>query len=306
MRYAPIVLAMLLASLFACEADSTKEEAPATTAAAPAKPPPAPEPEPAPKPGPKTTFETRGGDKREMTLIPAGPFLRGSPDGEGRDEEHPQKTITLDAFWIDRTEVTVADFAACVAKGACKAATFRKGTPDPKAKKPESCNFGMPDRDKHPMNCVNWDGASAYCAWAGKRLPTEAEWEKAARGGDGRKYPWGEEAPSCERACMVKGMSYGCGARISCPVGTRTAGASPYGALDMAGNVYEWVKDSYNRGYYAKAPDANPINTERTPFRPVRGGAYSSDADGVRATQRSSFKKDERISFVGFRCAMAP
>ena len=292
---------LLLVGICACD-NSKPETVPTATTVTPPPPPAATTTPPPPKP----TFiiETRGKDAREMVKVPAGPFTRGSLAGVGRDEEHPQKTITLKTFWIDRQEVTVADYKKCVSKGACKSSTFRKGKKPRPGKKPPSCNYGTLDRENHPINCVSWFGAKAYCAWAGKRLPTEAEWEKSARGTDGRTFPWGDDIADCSRACMIKRSMAGCGKRTTCPVGSYPQGVSPYGAMDMSGNVYEWVADSYSRGYYAKAPDSDPINKEKTTFRPGRGGAFSSDAEGVRTTQRSGFEADERISYFGFRCAM--
>lgn len=266
-------------------------------------PTPKPHVEPAKPKAPTYVIAKKGRDGREMVKVPAGEFLRGSVESVGRGEEHPQKRIKLREFWIDRDEVSVAAFAQCVKAGGCKEGTYRKEVIKKKSTRPPGCSYGLAARADHPMNCVGYDGAKSYCKWAQKRLPTEAEWERAARGDDGRTYPWGEDPADCTRACMVQGTKYGCGQRTTCPVRSRAKGISPYGAFDMAGNVYEWVQDTYDKGYYAKAPDDNPVNTSKGVEHPVRGGAYSSDSGGVRTAQRSAFPANERTSFVGFRCA---
>jgi len=289
-----------LAGLMACgpadkpsEKTAAKKEARAQTPKKKAEPP---------KPAHK--IEARGKDNRDMALVPAGPFLRGSKAGVGTDEERPQKTITVKGFWIDKLEVTVADWEKCMKSGPCGNDKFYRKY-KVKKKRPEPCNYGQPERGRHPINCVSWHGARAYCKWADKRLPTEAEWEKAARGTDGRLFPWGNAKANCTRACMVEKSMFGCGSRTSCPVGERGfLGESPYGAFDMAGNVYEWVADNYTRTYFQDAPTENPFNDTRSNQKPVRGGAYSSDEAGVRAAKRSGFDAVDRISFVGFRCAM--
>ncbi|MCB9645569.1 MAG: SUMF1/EgtB/PvdO family nonheme iron enzyme [Deltaproteobacteria bacterium] len=218
----------------------------------------------------------------EMVAVPAGPFIKGCVPKPGAPEcyggERPERTVILEAFSIDKTEVTVAAFKRCVDAGACEASTFRSG---------ESCNWGRPERDQHPMNCVNWSGADAFCRWAGRRLPTETEFEKAARGTDGRRYPWGNAPSSCAYAVLDDGGN-ACGrGETTWQVGSKPAGASPYGALDMAGNVWEWTSDWYVTGK----------------SRVVRGGSYGSDPTGVRASGRTLFSPRDRLPHVGFRCA---
>jgi eukaryotic-like serine/threonine-protein kinase len=159
-----------------------------------------------------------------LLYVPEGEFLMGSADSDpdATPQEKPQHTVYLDAFWIDRTEVTHAMYARCVAGGKCK---------------PGWCPTGSAF-DQRPAVCVDWFNATAYCEWAGRRLPTEAEWEKAARGTDGRLYPWGNERATCEVAVMNDGSGNGCGGgSVSTRVGSKPKGASPYGALDMAGNI---------------------------------------------------------------------
>ena len=244
---------------------------------------------PAPaKPKPAVKAAPAGGG---MVLVPAGAFLMGSPAGEGSDDERPQHRVSLDAFEIDRYEVTVAEYQGCVDAGTCSA----PGTDT-------SCNWGVGGRERHPVNCIDWSQAKAHCEWAGKRLPTEAEWEKAARGTDGRKYPWGNQAASCQRAVMYDGGT-GCGRNSTWPVGSKPAGASPYGAHDMAGNVWEWVADWYGKDYYASSPAENPSGPESVGARVVRGGAWSDFPDDLRAANRLRSTPTGRNNYIGVRCA---
>ena len=162
-----------------------------------------------------------------MVAVPRGEFFMGcneKVDKECDYDEKPGRTVSVKAFFIDRTEVTVEAYAECVKAGECsKSPTHRY------------CNWGKRGREKHPINCVDWNQASKFCAWKGKRLPTEAEWEKAARGYDGRKYPWGNQRVICDYAVVAD-----CGGRTQL-VGSKLTGASPYGAVDMVGNVWEWT-----------------------------------------------------------------
>ena len=183
-----------------------------------------------------------------MVLVPAGEFWMGCSrrDSSCDGDEKPGRKVYLDAFEIDRTEGTVAQYRACVEAGRC-----------PHPQTDEYRNWGKSGRDDHPINGVSWSDANTYCRWAGKQLPTEAQWEKAARGTDGRVYPWGDEKASCRYAVMDDGGS-GCRTFGTMPVGSKPAGASPYGALDMAGNVLEWTADWYAKHYYGKASSRNP------------------------------------------------
>jgi len=169
-----------------------------------------------------------------MCLIPAGSFWMGcnsAVDNDCDSDESPYHEVTLSGYYIDKTEVTVDDYADCVTAGACTAPSTASSY----------CNWEVSGKGNHPVNCVNWSQAGEYCTWAGKRLPTEAEWEKAARGTDGRKYPWGNEDATCEYAVMDDGVN-GCGTDSTWNVCSKSpAGDSPYGLCDMSGNVWEWV-----------------------------------------------------------------
>lgn len=146
------------------------------------------------------------------------------------------------------------------------------------------CTYEAGDKSDHPVNCVDWDQAVAYCQWEGKRLPTEAEWEKAARGTDGRIYPWGNTAPDCNRAQYGK-----CGGQ-TVSVGTKPAGSSPYGVLDMAGNVDEWVADWYDSDYYAQSPSENPKGPSSGQHRGARGGNWHNPHENIlRAALRAGW-----------------
>jgi eukaryotic-like serine/threonine-protein kinase len=231
-------------------------------------------------------------DDMVMMSVPEGDFLMGSVAGEGHDDEYPQRTVHLNAFWIDRTEVTNAQYAMCVTAGECSppslSSSYTRGT-----------YYGNPDYRYYPVIFVSWDDANTYCTWAGRRLPTEAEWEKAARGADGRLYPWGEGI-----GCGLANI-YGCVGDTSA-VGSQRLGASPYGALDMAGNVSEWVADWYDSGYYNEMPTSNPPGPSSGQNRVMRGGSWDSSMTTVRVTMRYHGFPNFGYNLTGFRCALSP
>jgi formylglycine-generating enzyme required for sulfatase activity len=263
---------------------------------------------------------------RGMVYVPPGPFLRGcSPaDTSCYAIESPPARIHLDGFYIDRREVTVAAYRACVAAGACSEEGLTLHTPDRTTyngpstganttrfldpAESDTCNWTWKggERDRHPINCETWDQARAYCAWAGKRLPTEAEWEKAARGTDERIYPWGDDPPSCALTVMDEG-ALGCGAGHTAEVGSRPRGQNASGILDLSGNVAEWVADWYAPDYYARSPAANPPGPPSGRFRVIRGGSFrvrpANGVDGLRISNRYSYVPSARLDYLGFRCA---
>jgi formylglycine-generating enzyme required for sulfatase activity len=223
-----------------------------------------------------------------MVRVPPGPFTMGCDDcgddlSPGTDEQ-PAHEVTLSGFDIDVTEVTQAAYAACVAATACS---------EP------SANYDPEGTPTLPLRSMTWDQAVAFCEWGGKRLPTEAEWEKAARGTDGRMFPWGNDDEfNCDRANTDQ-----CGMVVQ-PVGTARDGASPYGALDMAGNVWEWTHDYYAADAYADHDGPDPQGPESGTHRVLRGGSYGNLPTLARVTNRSdAYASDHGGSGLGFRCA---
>jgi len=223
--------------------------------------------------------------------VPGGTFWMGSEDGLA-DERLVHK-VTLSPYCIDRTEVTVAAYGACVQTGKCRS----PGTAG-------VCNWGRDGVDQHPINCVDWHQAKTFCEWAGGRLPTEAEWEFAARGSDGRKYPWGNEAPALQLCWNGRGNDVDRWKRQgTCPVGRYPSGASPFGVLDMAGNVFEWTTDAY-RPYSADAQQDPQGDRPNAELRVRRGGGWDTVASFmVRAAGRYRDGPHARDYNLGFRCA---
>jgi formylglycine-generating enzyme required for sulfatase activity len=214
--------------------------------------------QPVPQPAKQTLSRSDPGTTN-MVSVEAGSFSMGTGAGT------PTST---GAFTIDRTEVTSRAYGECVSAGACDPTRSGRG-----------CNLGEPGREEHPVNCVNFTQAKAYCAWAGKRIPTGAEWEKAARGTSGQPYPWGEEPPSCDLLVM---RAPDCGTEGTAPVGSLSAGASPYGARDMMGNVWEWTEDTGAE---------HPI---------LRGGAWNTGS--VSVDHLYPYNAARGTPSTGFRC----
>ena len=229
--------------------------------------------------------------------IPAGEFQMGcDPLHNGGYEvcyydEVPLHTVYLDAYLIDATEVTNAQYVLCVALGVCSV--------------PPEHYYDNPEYADHPVILVDWFQAQDYCTWAGGSLPTEAQWEKAARGStDTRAFPWGDASPDCSLANFED--FYGTGERcvdFTSAVGSYPDGASPYGLLDMAGNVYEWVHDWYYAAYYTDSPYANPTGPDTGTVRVLRGGSWAQIDLLVRVAARWYYDPTIPSGDVGFRCA---
>jgi sulfatase modifying factor 1 len=237
-----------------------------------------------------------------VACVPAGEFLIGSDTGDV--DERPQRRIHLDAFEIDVYEVTNVQYARFLQTTGRAAPQHWPGRyvhliPD---QVPEWRGTSHPVGEAtHPVVAVTWQDAVDYCAWAGKRLPTEAEWEKAARGTDGRIYPWGDVWNPGNANTRAAGVGY------PQAVGTYPTGASPYGALDMAGNVWEWVTGLYDRTYYSYAPAVNPPGPSAgTGERILRGGAWDSWPAQARTSFRNATHFFGPNLRVGFRCARDP
>ena len=233
-------------------------------------------------------------NRKGMSLIPAGTFMMGCQRGDSHceDNEKPAHRVRLDAYYIDQTEVTVAAYRKCVQAKKCKA-----------PKKSDYSNYDKRGRDNHPVNEVNWHDAKVYCAFVGKRLPTEAEWENAARAQDGDVYPWGDSSPNDKRARFDKDDNH-----KTVPVRSYAAGA--HGLYDMAGNLWEWVEDCYGYKAYKRSDNTdklitNPVNGRDvcpSGRRVLRGGAFFHRARGLRASFRYWVEPGLRNRSFGFRC----
>ena len=240
------------------------------------------------------------GEAKDMVPVPAGVFLMGSNNGP--DDERPQHKVDLGAFLIDRAKVTNGAFAlflnAVGPRGPRGENYFDVDDNDARIHRRDGTWRADPGHERHPVVEVSWPGAVAYCAWLGKRLPTEAQWEKAARGTDGRKYPWGNDAPDHTRA------HFGAGWNDLRPVGSLTKGASPYGALDMAGNGWEWVSSVYRP--YPYQPNDGREDLTAQQVRGTRGGGHDSRASELMTTHRGRHvSRNPRGGHhnIGFRCA---
>jgi serine/threonine-protein kinase len=234
-----------------------------------------------------------------MVVVPAGEFLMGSPEDDpiaGADER-PQQRIYLETFWIDKTEITNQQYQLCVADGACR---------PPQAQRTVFREAPL------PVVGVDWEQAAGYCRWAGGRLPTEAEWEKAARGTDGRIYPWGNEFDRdrlnyCDINCGSdwRDFSGDDGYSYTAPVGSYPAGASPYGVLDMSGNVWEWTADWYDPNAYEQLTPRNPSGPVSGNQRVIRGGSWYYQGRNLRAVNRHKDTPSADHDNIGFRCVIS-
>lgn len=232
-------------------------------------------------------------DGRTMLYVPAGEFLMGSADSDttAGDNEKPQRKVYLDAFWIDETEVTNRSYALCVSAGVCQ-------SPNPTDSYTRKNYYTDPQYSNYPVIYVSWHDANNYCQWAGRRLPTEAEWEKAARGIDGRLYPWGNTPP--DPALLNSSINVG----DTTEVGKYPRGVSVYGVLDMAGNVWEWVADWYDEDYYRNSSSQNPKGPISGRDHIVRGGSWLDVWTLVRSAASVRITVDNRYNnYFGIRCA---
>jgi formylglycine-generating enzyme required for sulfatase activity len=226
-----------------------------------------------------------------MVLVPAGDFPMGSSNGLA--DEKPIHSVYLDAYYIDKFEVTNALYKVCVNAGACN-------PPIHTGSFTRNSYYGNVQFDQYPVVYVDWNMANTYCEWRGAHLPTEAQWEKAARGTDARIYPWGREA-DCQKA-NYQGTGNGCVGGTS-KVGYYEGGKSPYGVYDMAGNVWEWVADWYSEAYYQTSLSSNPTGPDFGLSRVLRGGSWNRGEYEIRASERNKFKPDYYNFDIGFRCA---
>ena len=235
------------------------------------------------------SFMTAPPSETPMVDISAGEFMMGADGTQALEDERPSHRVWLDRFSIDVYEVTTAQYAAFLAA----------------SKRPVPWQWETVDLAQHgdrPVIGVDWRDADAYCAWNGKRLPTEAEWEKAARGTDGRLYPWGNQGPTSELANFALGARFSYN-QVLLPVRSHETGKSPYGLYHMAGNVYEWVQDWYGMNYYEGSPEKNPPGPSHGQFKVLRGGSWSDLPKYLLTYARFKLPPETKNSYTGFRCA---
>lgn len=252
-------------------------------------------------------------DGARLLYVPAGEFEMGTEDGEG--DEQPVHTVYLDAYWMYETEVTNAQFAQFVAETSYRTDAEHSGLSRVWTgvrwnkmdgaywEHPTGPSSNLNGLEDYPVIHVSWNDAVAYCVWAGVRLPTEAEWEKAARGTDGRTYPWGDTWNWLYSNSSRAGDGvYGDTAPLA-PVGSYPGGASPYGLLDMTGNVWEWVADRYDSNYYSNSPASNPQGPSSGEYRVLRGSSWYDSTFALLSAFRLSHSPSTTSDDFGFRCA---
>lgn len=224
----------------------------------------------------------------ELIHVPAGSFTMGTDGGE----DNPAHSVSLAGFFIDQFEITNARYLACVEAGCCTPPQYDGSYT---GRQPY---YGNPDFDNYPVIFITWHQAQEYCENLGKSLPTEAQWEMAARGDDGRRYPWGDDSATSARVnynTPINGDTQ--------EVGTHSPGASAFGAEDMAGNVWEWVSDWYDPDYYGSSPADDPAGPDNGIARVARGGGFASHGTEISTYFRGSYHPMEAFSTLGFRCA---
>ena len=241
-------------------------------------------------------------DGMELVYIPAGEFDMGSESGNLN--EAPVHTVSLNGYWLDRTEVTNQMFGRFLNAEGNKqeGGTTWLDPIDPFVwvfEKDGTWQI-LPGRENYPIVNVSWYGAKAYCAWAGRELPTEAQWEYAAKGADSHRFPWGNDAPECDQARFS-----GCG-NTPAEAGSLLLGSNPWGVFDLAGNVAEWIKDRYAADYYQQSPQEEPPGPINGYYRVIRGGYWGSTYLALQTSHRDWAGADERINSVGFRCVLTP
>jgi formylglycine-generating enzyme required for sulfatase activity len=269
-------------------------------------PSPTETPTPAGTPLPDEITDSKG---VTMRFVPAGEFTMGDTTDQALAEcqkfrsscqrdwfinEEPPHTVYLDAYYMDKYEVTNALYAACVKAGTCPIPTKRP------IKYDNNSAF-----DNYPV-FVDWNMANTYCKWRGGQLPTEAQWEKAARGTDGRTYPWGEEIDCNKANYWARDGRGGSCVGDTTAVGSYESGKSPYGIYDLAGNVWEWVADWYDATYYQNSPLENPLGPSSGQKRVLRGGAWNVSNVGARSAYRGGEDPMYLDFFIGFRCSRSP
>jgi formylglycine-generating enzyme required for sulfatase activity len=213
----------------------------------------------------------------------------GSKAGDGQPDESPQRAVYLDAFTIDKYEVTVEQYAAYLKKSGAEPPDFWE-------------RVNQKEDGSRPVVGVDWLDSKDFCEYYGKQLPTEAQWEKAARGTDGRKYPWGSDDPGPLFANFASGVSFSYSKSLAA-VGSYESGKSPYGVYDMVGNVWEWVLDNYDKAYYQVASSKNPVGPASSDYKVIRGGSWSKRPAVARAAGRMFLAPNTRSNSLGFRCA---
>jgi len=235
-----------------------------------------------------------------MVLILAGSFQMGcDPAHNGGYDcfefELPMHTVALDVYEIDINLVTNAKYAQCVTAGNCAAPYLNSSFMRP-------TYYGDPAYANYPVTYVSWQDAANYCAWAGKRLPTEAEWEKAARGSsDTRAFPWGDASPTCDKANFAACVG------DTSAVGNYPSGVSPYGVMDMAGAAWQWINDWYQTDYYSFSPTKNPPGPVSGTYRGQRGGSWNGADFSIRVASRGYSNPANRVDYrASFRCALTP
>jgi formylglycine-generating enzyme required for sulfatase activity len=239
-----------------------------------------------------------------MRLVPAGDFTMGSENGAV--DEKPVHTVYLDAFYMDKYEVTNALYKACVDVGGCT-------PPQQTSSYTRSSYYGNSEFDDYPVIYVGWNQAKTYCKWRGASLPTEAQWEKAARGADARVYPWGNafdgtKANFCDKNCpfIYADKTIDDNFADTAPIGSYESEKSPYGVYDLAGNILEWTTDWYSDTYYKNSSPSNPIGPTSGLYRVLRGGSWSKSVKTMRASARFFGKPDPIYYSIGFRCVRSP